>query len=310
MSDIAVEVKNVRKRFGSLVAVDGLGFRVPGSSCIGFLGPNGAGKTTMMQMLYGRCMRERDGQSVISAFGYDPAREELAIKHLAGVVPQENNLDTELNVMQNLMVYARFYAIPRREAIERIHRLLEFMELGDKHAARIRELSGGMKRRLVFARALLNEPRLLILDEPTTGLDPQVRHVIWEKIRQLKKDGLTVLLTTHYMEEAAQIADNVVIMHRGRAVLEGAPKSIVGEHIEPFVLELLHHDALDSVKAAADGERIRADMSRQAAMFYSHDLQTLQALTESLQPGDYILRQSNLEDVFLKATGRGLNEVQ
>ncbi|MBD3347557.1 MAG: ATP-binding cassette domain-containing protein [Chitinivibrionales bacterium] len=305
---IAVDVRNVCKCFGDLVAVNNLNFEVPESSCIGFLGPNGAGKSTLMHMVYGRCLREKRKESRISVFGHDPAQDELAIKYLAGVVPQDNNLDTELNVTQNLMVYAKFYAIPGKEAESRIGRLLEFMELGDKHNARIRELSGGMKRRLVIARALVNEPRLLILDEPTTGLDPQVRHAIWEKIRQLKKQGLTVLLTTHYMEEAFQIADNVVIMHKGEKVLEGAPQTVVREQIESYVLELLRHEALETLKEKARGKNIRNEISRDVSMFYSETIEDLRTLTETLAPGDYILRQSNLEDVFLKTTGRELNE--
>ena len=310
MCSPAVEVERVTKRFGDLVAVDRLSFNVPRSSCIGFLGPNGAGKTTMMQMVYGRCLREPDKDSGISVFGYDPVDDELAIKHLAGVAAQDNNLDSELNVMQNLMVYARFYGIDRRRARVRIRELLEFMELGDKQSARIKELSGGMKRRLVIVRALLNRPRLLILDEPTTGLDPQVRHAIWEKMRQLKKDGLTVLLTTHYMEEALQIADNVVIMHRGRKVLEGAPRRVVRDNIEPYVLELLTRERLGSLEERMERESVRKDMSRDVVLFYSRRIEALRGAAESLSPGDYILRRSNLEDVFLKTTGRQLSAVQ
>ncbi|MBD3419790.1 MAG: ATP-binding cassette domain-containing protein [Chitinivibrionales bacterium] len=308
--NIAIDVRNASKCFGNLVAVNNLTFSVPESSCIGFLGPNGAGKSTMMHMVYGRCRREYRDDSSISVFGYDPVDDELAIKYLAGVVSQDNNLDTELNVTQNLMIYAKFYAIAPHEAKPRISRLLEFMELGEKHDARIRELSGGMQRRLVIVRALLNEPRLLILDEPTTGLDPQVRHAIWEKIRQLKKQGLTVLLTTHYMEEAFQIADNVVIMHKGERVLEGPPRDVVNEQIENYVLELLRSDALEKLKEKAQRKNIRNELSRDVSMFYAQSLEDLQQLTETLAPGDFILRHSNLEDVFLKATGRGLNEAQ
>jgi lipooligosaccharide transport system ATP-binding protein len=201
-----ININNISKSFGKVRAVQNLSFSVEEGSCFGFLGPNGAGKTTVMKIIYGKCTREKNSDDTMDIFGYDPAKNELAIKYLSGVVQQEDNLDDELNVAQNLMIYSKFYNMPVKEARERIEYLLDFFELSDKTKSKIKELSGGMKRRLVIARALLNSPRLLILDEPTTGLDPQVRHLIWEKIRQLQKQQTTVLLTTHYMEEAFRLS--------------------------------------------------------------------------------------------------------
>ena len=305
-----ISVKDISKTFGKVCAVCDLSFAVEAGTCFGLLGPNGAGKTTMMKMIYGKATRDRACRGTIGIFGYDPARAELAIKYLSGVVPQENNLDEELNVIQNLLIYARFYALPVRTARERIASLLAFLELGEKAKAKIRELSGGMKRRLVIARALLNDPKLLILDEPTTGLDPQVRHLIWEKLRQLRKQGTTILLTTHYMEEAFQICDTVLIMDKGRRVLEDRPLKLLAENIEKYVLET--PDAQD-VEEAAQGQlasAVRLDRSQGMTRFYSDDIDRLKAVADSLNGHQYYLRQANLEDVFLKATGRGLNEKQ
>ena len=216
-----IRIRNISKHYGSLQAVENLSFDVFSNTCFGFLGPNGAGKTTLMKMIYGRCKRTDGADGIMDIFGYDPAEDELSIKYLCGVVPQEDNLDEELNAIQNLKLFARFYDIPKTEATRRIEELLEFLELSEKRNALIRELSGGMKRRLVIARALLNQPKLLILDEPTTGLDPQVRHLIWDKLRQLKNQGTTLLLTTHYMEEAFQLCDNLLIMHKGQNIMQG-----------------------------------------------------------------------------------------
>jgi lipooligosaccharide transport system ATP-binding protein len=309
MTSSAIEVAGVNKTYGTLAAVRDLGFSVTSGASFGLLGPNGAGKTTMMRMIYGRCRRDAQPKSRIEVFGYDPARDELAIRNLSGVVPQEDNLDNELNVGQNLMIYARLYGISPRVAEGRIDELLQFMELGEKKTSKIRELSGGMKRRLIIARALINSPRLLILDEPTTGLDPQVRHAIWEKIRRLKQQGMTVLLTTHYMEEAFQICDTVLIMHKGRKVIEDAPRKLVAENIEEFVLELIRPEAECEMEDRLDRSTVRTEeTSRNVKLFYSNNLDALRTLTNCLQPGDYILRQSNLEDVFLKTTGRDLGE--
>ncbi|TFG48872.1 MAG: ATP-binding cassette domain-containing protein [Candidatus Brocadiia bacterium] len=310
MSNSVIKVKNISKSFGHIQAVRGLSFEVEPNTCFGLLGPNGAGKTTMMKMLYGKCARDRNCDGVMDIFGYDPATNELAIKSLSGVVQQENNLDDELNVIQNLMIYSRFYDIQRKEARSRIDYLLEFLELTDKANSKINKLSGGMKRRLVIARALLNNPKLFILDEPTTGLDPQVRHLIWDKLRQLKKQGTTILLTTHYMEEAFQLCDELVIMHKGQMIMQGNPRQMVDENIEKYVIEIIDFDETDQVKDLSIFSRVRLDRSNDMIRCYSSDLDELKLLADSVKGCHYQLRQANLEDVFLKATGRQLNDRQ
>jgi lipooligosaccharide transport system ATP-binding protein len=304
-----IQVRNVSKTFGGRVcAVCDLSFAVEAGTCFGLLGPNGAGKTTMMRMLYGRSRRDNHDGGSIEVFGYDPARQELAIKYLSGVVPQDNNLDDELDVTQNLMIYSKFYGLPGKVATERINTLLAFLELAEKAHAKIRELSGGMQRRLVIARALLNNPRLLILDEPTTGLDPQVRHLIWDKLRQLRAQGTTILLTTHYMEEAFQICDRILIMHRGRRVMEDSPKKLLQEHIEAYVLEVPIPNGEPAVGEAELPPGVRMDRAEGIVRFYAQDTEVLKGLTDRFARGHYYLRQSTLEDVFLRATGRELNE--
>ncbi len=331
MSLVAISVKNISKYFGKVCAVKDLSFEVGRDSCFGFLGPNGAGKTTMLKMLYGRCTSDlgsprRDGKDSnsdgeINVFGYDPAKDELAIKYLSGVVPQDNNLDEELNVIGNLMVYSRFYALSRRAAKSRIDYLLGFLELSDKRTAKIKELSGGMQRRLIIARALMNNPKLLILDEPTTGLDPQVRHLIWDKLRQLKKHGTTILLTTHYMEEAFALCDTILIMDKGRGVMRGSPAQLLERNVEKFVLEITGSRSLETIADSDILRTVRVDRSQESLRLYSNDDQRLKRLAGQLsalgetspmggQGVHYYLRQANLEDVFLKATGRALNERQ
>ncbi len=305
-----IEVRNVSKTFGRVCAVCDLSFEVEEGTCFGLLGPNGAGKTTMMKMIYGRSSRNaRDGET-ISVFGYDPARDELAIKYLSGVVPQENNLDDELNVAQNLMIYSKFYGLSGKVARERIQTLLDFLELSEKAQGRIRELSGGMQRRLVIARALLNHPKLLILDEPTTGLDPQVRHLIWDKLRQLRAQGTTILLTTHYMEEAFQICDRVLIMDKGRKVLEDNPRDLLRENIEAYVLEVPVTNGIPVIQDAGLPNGVRLDRGEGTLRFYAEDIDRLKGVVDILSGSQYYIRQSTLEDVFLKATGRALNEKQ
>jgi len=302
---LAITVKNVKKTYKDITAVNNLDFEVESSTCFGILGPNGAGKTTMMKMLSGKVLRDNTKESMINVFGYDPKNHELEIKFLSGIVPQEDNLDDELNVMQNLIVYSKFYGLSGKKTKNRIEELLDFMELGNKKKSRVRELSGGMKRRLVIVRALLNDPCLLILDEPTTGLDPQVRHIIWDKLRILKKEGVTILLTTHYMEEAFQLCDKLIMMHKGKKVLEGNPLSLINDNIEKFVLEILNTKKLKNIKITKD---IHLDKTDNRAFLYADDLDLLKEITLKLNPGEYYLRQSNLEDLFLHITGRQLNE--
>ena len=310
MSDIIIHVENVRKSYGSLVALNALSFDVEAASCFALLGPNGAGKTTMMKMIYGKCIRDPDVESSIRVFGYDPNQHELEIKTLSGIVSQENNLDAELNVKQNLDIYANYYNLPKREGEERIHTLLDFMELTDKKFSIIKEISGGMKRRLMIVRALLNNPKLLILDEPTIGLDPQVRHLIWNKIRQLRKQGTTVLLTTHYMEEAFNLADTILILHEGKKVIEGNPQKLLEAHMEAYVLEVLDEGAMASVQSRAKDVAVRLEDALDMLLLYSNDLDHLKKISGTLNPGTFFMRQTNLEDLFLKMTGRKLHDQQ
>jgi lipooligosaccharide transport system ATP-binding protein len=305
-----IRVHNISKSFGKLRAVKDLSFEVEEGTCFGLLGPNGAGKTTMMKMIYGRSSRDNHEGGVIDVLGYDPARDELAIKYLSGVVPQENNLDDELNVIQNLMIYSKFYGLPSRVARERIEVLLEFLELSEKIESPIKELSGGMQRRLVIARALLNNPKLLILDEPTTGLDPQVRHLIWDKLRQLRAQGTTILLTTHYMEEAFQICDTVLIMDKGKKILEDSPQRLLRENIEAYVLEVPVTNGMRSWGESDLPDEVRLDRTDATLRLYAQDIDRLKDVADKLSGGQYYLRQTTLEDVFLKATGRALNEKQ
>jgi lipooligosaccharide transport system ATP-binding protein len=312
MSPIAITVKNVSKFFGKVCAVRDLSFEVEADSCFGLLGPNGAGKTTMMKILYGRCTLDSEDGTSVDVFGYNPAKDELAIKYLAGVVPQDDNLDDELNVVGNLWIYARFYALSPKAADARINYLLDFLELSEKRLANIKQLSGGMKRRLLIARALLNNPRLLILDEPTTGLDPQVRHLIWDKLRLLKRHGTTVLLTTHYMEEAFALCDKVLIMDKGKSVMIGSPAELLEQNVEKFVLELTASHSLDAIAGESVLQSARVDRGPDSVgmRIYSDDAERLKQLAAKLEGAHYYLRQTNLEDVFLKATGRALNERQ
>ncbi|MFC2140102.1 ABC transporter ATP-binding protein [Candidatus Auribacterota bacterium] len=305
---LLIEAQHVYKSYSSVKAVVDLSFAVEKFSCFGFLGPNGAGKTTMMKILYGGLKYDNHPETKINVLGFDPCREELPIKYFSGVVPQDNNLDKELNVSQNLYIYSKFYGIPKRKAMQRIDELLELMELKEKKKAKIKELSGGMQRRLIIARALLNRPKLLILDEPTTGLDPQVRHLIWDKLRGLKRDGVTILITTHYMEEAFQICDKIIIMHNGAKEMEGNPKKLLEAGIEKHVLEIVKNGSLSNKLSFAKDSVIRKEEAHERVLFYSNELTALKKITECLSTRDYHLREANLEDLFLKTTGRGLNE--
>lgn len=299
----AIMVDQVRKTYADgFEAVKGISFQVETGEFYGLLGPNGAGKSSLMRMLYNKS--ERTSGS-INVLGYDPVHHELEIKYLSGIVPQDDNLDVDLDVVTNLLVYARFYGLKTKTARARIDDLLDFLELGEKKKAKIRELSGGMRRRLIIARALLNDPKLLILDEPTTGLDPQVRHLIWDKLRLLKKQGVTLLITTHYMEEAFQLCDRLAIVDHGIKVLEGRPIELVKGHIESYVLEIIQREASATLDYHGSARR---EIVQDRVLFFSDSAAELEAITMGLNPGDFYLRQSNLEDVFLKTTGRSLHE--
>jgi lipooligosaccharide transport system ATP-binding protein len=311
MTDAVIRVKNLHKSFNGLQAVADLDFEVEKAECFGFLGPNGAGKTTTMKIIYGKSEPDENRGCLIDIFGCDPGAESLKIKSFSGIVPQQDNLDSELNVTDNLYIYSKFYGIPAREARTRIAELLSFMELEEKEKANVRELSGGMQRRLTIARALLNRPKLLILDEPTTGLDPQVRHLIWNKLRELKETGVTILLTTHYMEEAFRICDRILIMDKGRRVLEGKPRELLAANLETYVLEVYGAGKDWTNRSASLAARgIRHELFQDTLFAYSDDSEALARFGETLKTGDYYLRPTNLEDLFLKVTGRTLNELQ
>lgn len=305
MKPLSIKISHVTKTFNAVTAVKALSFEVETAQCFGLLGPNGAGKSTMMNMIFGKTRRDRHGGGGINVFGYDPEDHGLEIRFLSGIVPQDNNLDNELSVLQNLMVYSRFYGLAKQTALSRIDYLLDFMELTEKKDAKIRVLSGGMQRRLVIARALINSPKLLILDEPTTGLDPQVRQLIWEKLRMLKQEGVTILLSTHYMDEAFQICDNLIIMHKGEKMMEGNPGSLIRTHMEPWVLEVLDTETIETMVLPP---AVRMEKTYSRVLLYSDDLDALTRIRSQLQAGGSFLRQSNLEDLFLKTTGRHLNE--
>jgi lipooligosaccharide transport system ATP-binding protein len=308
MEHLALKAVQVIKKYSDqTLAVDHLDFEIRPADCFGLLGPNGAGKSSMLKMIHGKA--DRTGGS-ISIFGMDPERDSLKIKSICGIVSQDDNLDEELSVLQNLLVYARFYGIPVKIAKEKIRSILEFMELTEKTHSSIRSLSGGMKRRLVIGRALLHDPKILILDEPTTGLDPQIRHLIWDKVRQLKNNGVTVILTTHYMEEAFQLCDTLIMMHKGKKVLEGNPHKLIAEHIEKYVLEIFNQEkgSCDLNGAESGLTSIRKEILDNRIYYYSNRLDELEKISSCLKTGEFYLRQSNLEDVFLKITGRKLDE--
>src|ERR1700759_1130793 len=248
MAGPMVEARALTKRFGSFVAVAGIDFEIEPGEAFGFLGPNGAGKTSTMRMVGCGLPRRGGGLRVL---GLDPAQRGAEIRSRLGVVPQEDNLDTELTVWDNLMIYGRYFDLGRAEIRRRAEELLEFVQLSDRRDSRVDPLSGGMKRRLTIARALINQPEVILLDEPTTGLDPQARHMLWERLYRLKQEGVTLVLTTHYMDEAEQLCDRLVIMDGGKIVAEGPPRQLVAEHATREVVELRFGRAIE-LKEALD----------------------------------------------------------
>jgi lipooligosaccharide transport system ATP-binding protein len=302
-----VVARGLTKHFGEFEAVRGVDFDVSERECFGFLGPNGAGKTTTMKMI--SCTwPPSGGELTVRGLPVDRGRD---IKRRMGVVPQENNLDEEVSVFDNLLIYARYFDIPRKVARPLAEELLSFVALTDKKDWRIDRLSGGMKRRLLVARSLINEPDVLILDEPTTGLDPQARHLVWEKLRSLKRQGTTLILTTHYMDEAAQLCDRLVIMHEGRILVQGAPRELVAREISPQVIEVFEPSE-DAARALRGLEEHADRMERLADrwLVYTSDGDAMLAKVRGIvaDPGAVWLRGATLEDLFLQLTGRGLLE--
>ncbi len=304
MTDIII-AEGLTKDYGDLVAVKGIDFRVKEAEVFGFLGPNGAGKTTTMRMI--QCVSPKTSGELYVA-GIDVSRDPRKIKLLIGVSPQEPNLDPDFTVMENLLVYARYFGIPQKEALERSERLLEFFQLGGKKDTSIDKLSGGMKRRLLLARSMLNEPRILILDEPTVGLDPQARHLIWDLIGQLKERGITIILTTHYMEEAAVLCDRIVIMDNGQILAEGSPKDLVAKYVAKNVIEVKNSAMVQScIKDSRNG--LQTEIAGDSLHIFTNEAkETLELLVNACGVQTTTVRESTLEDVFLKLTGRMLRE--
>jgi lipooligosaccharide transport system ATP-binding protein len=299
-----VEAHNLTKRFGSFTAVNGIRFTVGPGECVGFLGPNGAGKTTTVRMVSG-FSPITDGTAMV--FGLDVARHPREIKRRIGVCPQEDNLDPDLSVEKNLHVYARYFNIPKAVAVVRTNELLELMQLTDKRDAQIDELSGGMKRRLLLARSLLNEPELLILDEPTTGLDPQARHLIWQRVRRLRDRGTSVLLTTHYMEEASQLCDRVILMDLGEILLEGNPTELVEQDVGNEVVELWR--VSDDLKAFVNQAGWTSEEVEDRLFIQDRDGGLVaRTINERFPDQERLIRRATLEDVFLLRTGRALKD--
>jgi lipooligosaccharide transport system ATP-binding protein len=303
-----IHARGLSKRFEQLVAVDGVDFEVRRGEAFGFLGPNGAGKTSTMKMI--GCTSPRTGGD-LTVIGLDPATSASEIKARIGVVPQMDNLDIELTVRENLEMYARYFDVPRDVASTRIDELIEFVQLTEKASSRVEPLSGGMKRRLTIARALVNDPELLLLDEPTTGLDPQARHLVWDRLYRLKQRGVTLVITTHYMDEAEQLCDRLVVMDKAKIVTEGSPRDLIERHSTKEVLELRLDDAArEQLAASVDGLAARVEWLPDRVLLYtSGGDATLSAIHESgVHTNSALVRRASLEDVFLTITGRSLIE--
>jgi lipooligosaccharide transport system ATP-binding protein len=305
-SEPLIYARGLTKAFGALRAVDGIDFSVERGEAFGFLGPNGAGKSSTMRMIAAVSPRTSGDLLVL---GLDPDRDGPAIRGRLGVVPQEDNLDLELTVRENLYIYGRYFDLPRRELRGRIDRLLEFAQLSERAGDRVEPLSGGMKRRLTIARSLINEPELLLLDEPTTGLDPQARHALWDRLYRLKAEGVTLVLTTHYMDEAEQLCDRLVVMDGGGIAAEGSPLELIARYSTREVVELRFgpgesermagklHDIPERIEALPDRVLLYTDQG---------DAAVAAVRERGLEPHSVLVRRGTLEDVFLRLTGRHL----
>jgi lipooligosaccharide transport system ATP-binding protein len=303
---VLIEAKGLIKRFGEFTAVDGIDVEVRRGEAFGFLGPNGAGKSSTMRMI--GCVSPPTG-GLLRILGMDPLRDGPAIRARLGVCPQLDNLDLELTVRENLTTYARFFGIPRAVARRRADELLDFVQLTERAGSKVEPLSGGMKRRLTIARALVNEPEIVLLDEPTTGLDPQARHLVWERLFRLKQQGVTLVLTTHYMDEAEQLCDRLVVMDGGRIVAEGSPRALIERYSTREVVELrFAADAQETYadKLAGVGERLEVLPDRILLYVADGDAAVAEVQRRALEPASVLVRRSSLEDVFLHLTGRTL----
>jgi lipooligosaccharide transport system ATP-binding protein len=304
-----IYARGLVKRFGDFTAVDGIDFDLYRGEAFGFLGPNGAGKSSTMRMI--GCVSPPSAGE-LSILGLDPVADGPAIRSRLGVVPQEDTLDVELTVRENLLIYGRYFGLPRDAIRDRTARLLEFVQLSDRAGDQVEPLSGGMKRRLTIARSLINEPDVLLLDEPTTGLDPQARHVVWDRLFRLKQQGVTLVLTTHYMDEAEQLCDRLVVMDRGKIAAGGSPRALIEQYSTPEVLELRfdpadHQTAADKL-AGVPAQR-REVLADRVLLYVSDGEATLAAVRAlGLEPLTSLVRRSTLEDVFLRLTGRRLED--
>ena len=301
-----IEAHALTKRFGAFTAVDGVELAIGKGESFGFLGPNGAGKSSTMRMI---AAVSPVTSGYLRVFGLNPATDGPAIRARLGVVPQEDSLDTELSVEENLVVYGRYFDLSRPLLRQRAAELLEFVQLSERAKDQVEPLSGGMKRRLTIARGLVNDPELLLLDEPTTGLDPQARHLVWDRLYRLKQDGTTLVLTTHYMDEAEQLCDRLVVMDGGRIVAEGTPADLIREHSTREVVELRFPPGDAEVDLdAVDGVASRIERLPDRVLVYTDDSDAALArvATAGLRPAAVLTRRSTLEDVFLRLTGRQL----
>ncbi len=306
MSEPLVRARGLTKRFGDFTAVDGVDVDVQPGEAFGFLGPNGAGKSSTMRMI---AAVSPPTEGTLSVLGLDPTTDGPAIRARLGVIPQEDNLDLELTVRENLTVYGRYFGLSWAESRRRADELLDFAQLTERADAKVETLSGGMKRRLTIARGLVNEPDLVLLDEPTTGLDPQARHVLWDRLYRLKQQGATLIITTHYMDEAEQLCDRLVVMDHGRIVAEGAPRALITEHVSREVLELRfpvgeQERVTDQLRAAYAGAEVLADR----ILLYTDDADATadEVHGRGFTPESTLTRRATLEDVFLRLTGRTL----
>ncbi|MDQ3128740.1 MAG: ATP-binding cassette domain-containing protein [Chloroflexota bacterium] len=303
-----IHAQGLTKRFGEFVAVDGVDFSVAKGESFGFLGPNGAGKTSTMRMI--GCVSPISG-GTLQVLGHDPATDGPKVRARIGVVPQQDTLDTELTVRENLVIYGRYFGLSRAECGRRADELLDFAQLTERSGDQVEPLSGGMKRRLTIARALINEPDLLLLDEPTTGLDPQARHLLWDRLYRLKQRGVTLVLTTHYMDEAEQLCDRLVVMDKAKIVAEGSPRQLIEQYATKEVTELRFPVGVqETLNDQLDGLAERIEMLPDRVLLYADDGEAavVAAHDRGLRPETVLVRRSSLEDVFLRLTGRSLIE--
>jgi lipooligosaccharide transport system ATP-binding protein len=303
--DALIHARGLTKQFGSLTAVDGIDFDVAPGEAFGFLGPNGAGKSSTMRMI--GCVSPPSG-GTLRILDKDPLTQGSEIRARLGVVPQADTLDNELTVSENLIIYGRYFGLSRAEVRKRADELLDFVQLAERGSSKVEPLSGGMKRRLTIARALVNEPEILLLDEPTTGLDPQARHVVWDRLFRLKQRGVTLILTTHYMDEAEQLCDRLVVMDNGKIAAEGSPLELIRQYSTREVVELRFPDEAPAVDETTFGGMVdRVEHLPDRLLLYTNDGDALVPVAhERLHPQSVLVRRSTLEDVFLTLTGRTL----